>query len=64
MRSSENYIFSEIAFQNFVFAAYLVRELFSAVKLHMGSGLELCIPLKIKNFQKMVVKIALPMPRP
>ena len=48
-----------------VLAAYLVRGLFfSAVKLHIGSGLELCIPLKLKNYQKMVVKIALPMPRP
>ena len=36
----------------------------SAVKVHMGNGLELCIPLKIKKFQKMVVKIALQMPRP
>ena len=47
-----------------VLAAYLVRGLFSAVKLHMGSGLELCIPLKVKKFQKMRIKNALPMPRP
>ena len=52
MRSSENYIFSEIAFQNFVFTAYLVRELFSAGKVHNEAAPKLCNHLKINYFQK------------
>ena len=47
-----------------VLAAYLVRGLFSAVKLYMENGLELCISPKRKKFQKMRIEIALPMPRP
>jgi len=64
VQSSENKLFSEKVGKKAVLAAYRVRGLFLCGQIAYRKRFGIGIPLKIKNFQKIVVKIALPMPRP